>query len=180
MVAGGPATIVKVNVAGIETPETLVVTLNAPAVEFAVAVALASPLELVVAGLPLIVADAPFTGTAAKVTVVPETGMPLESVTIATSGLLNPPPIGAVCGLPLETFICAGGPAGVTTMDTDIVWLSMVALADAVPPFEPAVNVDVAEPDEVTMLDGLRMPRVPEKVTLVPFGTAKPVLPSLP
>jgi len=91
--AGGP-TLVRVNVAGEETPLTVAFTVYVPGVEFAVAVRVATPDAFVVAVPVPRVADAPpADGTAAKETVVFGTGVPFESVTRTASALPNAAPV---------------------------------------------------------------------------------------
>ena len=52
----------------------------------------------------------PETG-AVNVTAAPETGFPTESVTVTINGFENDLLIGPVCGLRLETAMCAAAPA---------------------------------------------------------------------
>jgi hypothetical protein len=73
---------------------------------FAVAVMVARPFASVVAGDPLKTAAAPEPG-AVNVTAIPGTGLPLESVTSATSALEKPVPTVALWLLPLLTAIVA-------------------------------------------------------------------------
>jgi hypothetical protein len=78
----------------------------------------------------------------------------------------------------MEVSVGAGEPT--TVREAESVWLSIVALTDAVPALAPAVNVDVAAPEVVVATPGSKVPREPVKVAGVPSGTAKPELPSLP
>src|SRR5438105_7498747 len=106
--AGGP-TLVRVKVAGEETPLTIAFTVYVPGVEFADAVRVAMPDALVVAVPVPRVADAPPPeGTAAKETVVFGTGVPFESVTRTASGLPNAAPVGVSWLFPEETKTDAG------------------------------------------------------------------------
>ena len=83
-----------------------------PAVVLAVrAPEVARPLALVTAVLPpLMVAEAPEPG-GVKVTVAPEIGLPLASVTRATSGLVKAAPTVADCPEPDETAVVLAAPA---------------------------------------------------------------------
>src|SRR5437016_948626 len=98
-----PPSFVSVNLAGVETPETLVVTVKTPPVAFAVT--LEKPEESVVAltlaplELPFeTVHDAPDAGTAVYVTVAAGMGLPAASRTTATRGAAYCVLIGAICG----------------------------------------------------------------------------------
>jgi hypothetical protein len=91
--AAGP-TLVSVNVAGDVTPLTVAFTVYVPAVEFALTARVAIPDAFVVAvPLAALVDAPPPEGTAVKVTVVPETGRPLASLTRAAIGFANPVPV---------------------------------------------------------------------------------------
>ncbi len=70
----------------------------------------ASPDALVVAGEIVIAAEAPEAG-AANVTIAPETGFPLASLTIATRGAPKAVPTVVLWLFPLLTAIVAGAPA---------------------------------------------------------------------
>jgi hypothetical protein len=70
-------------------------------------VTVARPSASVVAGAPVMLADAPEPG-AVKATATPETGLPLESVTITTSELANAVPTVVLWLSPLLTAIVAG------------------------------------------------------------------------
>jgi hypothetical protein len=84
IVAGAPAVLVSENDAGDDAPETEAVTEYAPATVFAATLTLARPAELVVAVEVVAVVDAPLAGEV-KVTVALGTGLPLVSLTRATS-----------------------------------------------------------------------------------------------
>ena len=85
-------------------------SLYAPAVPFAVAVTLARPAAFVVAGEPLTMAEAPEPG-GASVTCTPGTGLPLASVTSATSGAVKAVFTAVVWLLPALTAIVVAAPA---------------------------------------------------------------------
>ena len=63
-------------------------------------VAIPEALVVAVVRLPANVPLAPVVGGAAKVTTTPETGLPPESFTVATSGEANAVLIVALCGVP--------------------------------------------------------------------------------
>jgi hypothetical protein len=90
IVAGGPAVLVRVNVAGAPTPLVKAVTEYPPAVLFAVKVgAVATPEAFVVTvGDPENVPLAPLPG-AENVTETPETGFAFASRTVACSAVEN-------------------------------------------------------------------------------------------
>src|SRR5712692_6295911 len=146
-----PPSFVRVNVAGVGTPDTLAVTVKTPPVAFAVAVTLASPELSVTAEGAERVAVAPLEPVcAAKFTVMPGSELPEASATTTTSGLPKALPIGVVCEFPLtmntaagpvETF-CSWKVAGVATPATEAVTVKAptvplaVTLAPLVLPFE--------------------------------------------
>ncbi len=101
-----------------------------PAIEFAIAVTVAKPLVVVVAGEPVIEAEAPL-AAGVNVTVAPDTTFPFASLTIATRGAPKPVLIAALWLLPVLTVTVAAAPAalvrakvaGVATLATDAVTL---------------------------------------------------------
>ena len=86
------------------------VTLYVPGLPLAMAVVEAKPAASVTAENAESVAPAPVEG-AAKVTVTPGTGLASKSRTITRKGEPNCTPFTAVCSVPVETAIVAGGPA---------------------------------------------------------------------
>src|SRR6266852_4035396 len=158
-----PPSFVSVNVAGVETPDTLAVTVKTPPVAFAVAVTLASPELSVTAVAAESVAVAPLEPVcAAKFTVMPGSELPEASATTTTKGLAKALPVGVVCGFPLtmntaagpvETF-CSRKVAGVATPETDAVTVKAPTVALAV-----AVTLDMPEESVVAFtLAPLEMP----------------------
>ena len=145
-----PPSFVSVNLAGVETPETLAVTVKTPPVAFAVAVTLASPELSVTAVAADRAAVAPLEPVcAAKFTVMPGSELPEASATTTTKALAKALPVGVVCGFPLtmntaagpvETF-CRRKVAGMATPDTDAVTVK----APTVP---LAVAVTLEKPEE--------------------------------
>ena len=106
--------------AGVATPVTLALTEKGPTAPFAVkADEVAAPDESVVvvkvmaprANVPL----APLAG-AVNVTDTPPTGLPPESLTVATSGAANGVLIGALWPSPPVAVIDAGGPTTLVTV----------------------------------------------------------------
>ncbi len=89
MLAGGAAVPVSEKLAGVATPVTLAITVIAPAV-VGCAVTCAKPLLLVTAVAP----DGKPTPVPAKLTVAPETGLLLASLTTTTNGLAKLVPTG--------------------------------------------------------------------------------------
>lgn len=112
MLAGGPAKLVRLKPATALTPATLAVTVNPPAIEFAVNVgAFAMPLAFVAAVAvadPLKAALAAVAG-AANVTSTPLTGFPLASFTRACRAVPNAVFTVALCGAPALDAMLAGG-----------------------------------------------------------------------
>src|SRR5438128_11416 len=148
-----PPSFVSVNVAGVDTPDTLAVTVKTPPVPFAAAVTLASPELSVTAVAPESVAVAPLEPVcAAKFTVMPGSELPEASATTTTKGLAKALLVGVVCGLPLtmntaagpvETF-CRRKVAGVATPETDAVTLKAPTV-----PLAVAVTLDIPEESAV-------------------------------
>src|SRR5207237_5478521 len=104
-----PPSFVSVNVAGVDTPDTLAVTVKTPPVAFAVAVTLANPELSVTAVAADSVAVAPLEPVcAAKFTVTPGSELPDASATTTTNRLANAAPVGVVCGTPLTMKTAAG------------------------------------------------------------------------
>jgi hypothetical protein len=93
----------------VPTPDRVAVTEYVPAVVFAVAVTLATPVESVVAVVDEREAEAPDPG-AVKFTVTPDSGLPLASVTFTCSGPPNAVPTVVLCVPPPTTVMAAGGP----------------------------------------------------------------------
>src|SRR5713101_539452 len=150
-----PPSFVSVNVAGVETPDTLAVTVKTPPVAFAVAVTLASPELSVTAVAAESVAVAPLEPVcAAKFTVMPGSELPEASATTTTKGLAKALPVGVVCGFPLtmntaagpvETF-CRWKVAGVATPETDAVTVKAPTV-----PLAVAVTLDMPEESVVAL-----------------------------
>ena len=101
---------VRLKVAGVATATTLAVTLYPPAVAFAVAVTLATPLPLVTALAADSAALAPLPGTT-KFTVTPATGLPPRSFTVTCNGFANAVLIPVDCGVPPVAVTLAAVPA---------------------------------------------------------------------
>jgi len=141
--AAAPAVFVSVKV--VLTPPTVAVTLYVPACRFAVAVTLASPDEVVVAGEPARTALAPEPG-AEKVTLVPGTTLPSASFTTTTSAPPNAVPTVALCPLPLLTAIDAGAPAVFVSVALACS-APVAATTPYVPATVPAVAVTLARPE---------------------------------
>jgi hypothetical protein len=130
IVAAAPVTLVSEKLAGVATPDTVAATTYPPNVPLAVnTVDVATPLPfvtavLVVAKLPL----APVAG-GVNVTVIPLSGFPPASFTVATNGDAKAVSTAALWPEPLVTVTEAGVPAvfvrlklaGVPTPDTDAV-----------------------------------------------------------
>ena len=144
-----------VNVAGVDTPDTLAVTVKTPPVAFAVAVTLASPELSVTAVAADSVAVAPLEPVcAAKFTVTPGSELPDASATTTTNRLANAAPVGVVCWFPLtmktaagpvETF-CRRNVAGVATPATEAVTVKAPTVALAV-----AVTLDMPDGSVVAL-----------------------------
>jgi hypothetical protein len=157
-----PAVFVRLNVAEVVPPDTLAVTVYAPAVALAVAVALVWPLASVAAGT-LSLAEAPFTGTAVNVTVAPLTGLLLASVTVTASGLPNAVPTAVLCVPPLATLTFDAAPAVFVRLNVaDVVPPETLAVTLYAPTMELAVAVTLATPEEFVIAVGL------ERVALAP------------
>jgi hypothetical protein len=109
MDATGPAAFVSENAVDAATPTAVPVTAYAPATLSAEAVVVARPLLSVRTVVVAMTAEAPLDG-GANVTDTPDTPLPFESWTRATSGDANDVPTVAVCGLPLDTMMVAAGP----------------------------------------------------------------------
>src|SRR5260370_1153925 len=92
-------------------------------------------------------------------TVAPETMF----VPVSVTGAVAPwtPLAGAM-------VVNVGTGARVTLIEAVRVWLSSVALTDAVPAAVPAVYVETAAPEDVVELAGLTLPGVPATLTGVP------------
>jgi hypothetical protein len=132
MFAGAPTVLVRLKEAGVDTPAAAALMVYTPAVVPAIALTVARPFTSVLAGEPVTVAEAPLAG-GVNVTLTPETGFPLASLTSATSGLANDAPTVALWLLP-----------PLTTM---VVALPVEATTEYVPAAVPAVAVTVARPD---------------------------------
>jgi len=169
---GTPGVLVSEKLAGVLTPDTLAVTEYEPAVPFAVRVdAVATPLELVTAVLPLAnAALAPVEGTA-NVTVAPTTGLLPLSRTTTWRFVENAVLMIVLCGVPAFTVMDAAAPevlvrakvAGVLTPDTLAVTL-----------YVPVVELAVIAEDVATPLALVTAVLPLAKVTLAPeLGTAK-------
>ena len=150
-----PPSFVSVNVAGVDTPDTLAVTVKTPPVAFAVAVTLANPELSVTAVAADSVAVAPLEPVcAAKFTVTPGSELPDASATTTTNRLANAAPVGVVCWFPLtmktaagpvETF-CRRNVAGVATPATEAVTVKAPTVALAV-----AVTLDMPDGSVVAL-----------------------------
>ncbi len=111
------ATFVRLNEAAAGAPPAMADTVWLPATSPPVAMTLAVPLAPMVAGLPLMVAEAPPCG-AVKSTWPPATGsIGLLAVTVATRGWAKGPLMSAVC--PLPDVIGDGEPARLEGADVD-------------------------------------------------------------
>jgi hypothetical protein len=110
---------------------------------FAVALVVARPLLSVVVVAGVKVASAPLDGPA-KVTLMPDTGLPDESVTSATSDEANAVVTVADCALPLDTAIEEAAPA---VFVSEKLADDETPETDAVTVYEPAVAVAVAATD---------------------------------
>src|SRR3989442_10493537 len=96
-----PPSFVSANVAGVDTPDTLAVTVKTPPVAFAVAVTLASPELSVTAGGAGNGAGAPpRPGCAAKFTRTPGSGLPAAAAPPPTNRARDGAPGGGGCGVP--------------------------------------------------------------------------------
>jgi len=104
--------LVSKKLAGVDTPDTVAVTVYDPAVVLAVKPTDATPCAFVVAGFPKTakIPLGPFAG-AAKVTVAPLTGLPLASLTVTCSAVAKAVLIAILCGVPAVAVTLAAGPA---------------------------------------------------------------------
>jgi hypothetical protein len=146
MFAGAPTVLVRLKEAGVDTPAAAALMVYTPAVVPAIALTVARPFTSVLAGEPVTVAEAPLAG-GVNVTLTPETGFPLASLTSATSGLANDAPTVALWLLPPLTTMVVGAPATFVSANVADVALPVEATTEYVPAAVPAVAVTVARPD---------------------------------
>jgi hypothetical protein len=137
-VAAGPGVFVSENEAVVATPAVSALTAYAPATVFAVAATVARPALFVVAGDATITADAPELG-GVNVTATPGTGLPLESVTRATSDWANAVPTVALCALPLLIAMFAASPEVFVSANVAGVRPETVAVTENAPAVELAI-----------------------------------------
>jgi len=145
MLAGGPTRLVNEKPAGVDTPATVAVTVNAPAILLAVnAGAGATPCVFVITVAkfvpPAKVPLAPLAG-AVKLTVTPLTAFPLASLTVACSGSAKPLLIVTLCPEPAVVVTLAAGPAKLVSEKlAEVDTPATVAVTVYVPAMLSAVN----------------------------------------